>query len=103
MQPTVEGISSVSKMLRSSADPSFGSRLSSEAEAILHRWSAIIELSRQHTAKLSVAIKETRELLADIAAINAWLNDVTTAHLSCEFVVHSEVELGQFISNFQVE
>jgi len=102
MQPTVEGISSVSKMLRAQADPSFEIRLNSEVEMILGRWSSIIELSQQHTAKLSAAITETRALFSDISVLDSGLDDILNGHLSCELVVHSEVELGQFISSFQV-
>lgn len=102
MQPTVEGITSVSKMLCSNANPSFEARLKSEVELILGRWSSIIELSQQHTAKLSASITETRGLFSDIAALDSSLEDILNGHLSCELVVHSEVELGQFISNFQV-
>ena len=102
MQPTVEAITEVSRNLRSQADPSFSSRLQAEVDQTLGRWSAIIELSRQHTGKLSSAIEETRVLFNDIGSLDSWLDDIKAGHLSCELVVHNEVELGQYISNFQV-
>jgi hypothetical protein len=89
-------------MLRSNADPSFGARMDSDVDAILRRWSAIIDLAAQHTAKLSSAIGDTRSMFAEIVALESWLDDIMAAHLSCELIVHNEVELGQFISNFQV-
>jgi hypothetical protein len=76
--------------------------MDSDVEAILRRWTAIIDLAGQHTAKLSSAISDTRGLFAEIAALESWLDDIMAAHLSCELIVHNEVELGQFISNFQV-
>lgn len=102
MQPTVESIESVSVSLRSSAEPSFGDRLKSDVETVLARWAATIELARRHTAGLTGAVADTRALFADLGTLDSALDDIQAAHLSCELIVHNEVELGQYINNFQV-
>jgi len=102
MQPTVDGIVSVSAVLRSHANPLFAGRLQGDVEAMRTRWSVVIETSRQHTSRLTAAVDDTRTTFDRVAVLEAWLDDVTDAHLSREYTVHSEAELQQFTSTFQV-
>jgi len=102
MQPTVDGIVSVSAVLLSHANPLFAGRLQADVEAMRSRWTAVIETSRQHTARLTAAVDDTRATLDRLAALEAWLDDVTLNHLSREYTVHSDAELHQFTNNFQV-
>ena len=102
MQPTVDGIVSVSAVLRSHANPLFAGRLQADVEATRTRWTAVIETSRQHTARLTTALDDTRETFDRVAALEAWLDDVTHTHLTREYTVHSDAELQQCTSNFQV-
>jgi len=101
MQPTVDGIVSVAAVLRSHANPLFAERLQADVEAMSKRWTAVIDASRQHTARLTVAVDQTRAAFDQVAALEAWLDDVTRAHLTREYTVHSDLELQQFTNNFQ--
>jgi len=102
MQPTVDGIVSVSAVLRSHANALFAGRLQSDVEAMRTRWTAVIDTARQHTARLTSAVDETRAIFDRVAALEAWLDDVTRGHLTREYTVHSDAELQQFTNNFQV-
>jgi len=102
MQPTVDGIVSVSAVLRSHANPLFAGRLQTDVEAMRTRWAAIIEASRQHTARLTAAVDDARATFDRVALLETWLDDVTHAHLTREYTVHSDTELQQFTTNFQV-
>jgi len=61
-----------------------------------------MEAARRHTDRLTAAVDDVRAALDRIAALEAWLDDVTHAHLSREYTVHSDAELQQFTDNFQV-
>jgi len=102
MQPTVDGIVSASTVLRSHANPLFAGHLQADVGAMRTRWTAVIETSRQHTARLTAAVDDTRAMFDRVGALEAWLDDVTHAHLTREYTVHSDAELQQFTSNFQV-
>jgi len=102
MQPTVDGIVSVSAVLRSHANPLFAGRLQADVGTMRTRWASVIETSRQHTARLTAAVDDTRATFDRIAALEAWLDDVTHTHLTREYTVHSDAELQQFTGNFQV-
>ena len=102
MQPTVDEIVSVSAVLRSRASPSFAGHLQADVGSMRTRWAAVMDASRRHTARLTAAVDEARAAFDRLAALEAWLDDVTHAHLSREYTVHSDAELQQFTNNFQV-
>jgi len=102
MQPTVDGIMSVSAVLRSHAEPQFAGHLLADVDSLRTRWAGVIESSRQHTARLTAAVEETRSAFERVAALETWLDDVSHSHLTREYTVHSDVELQQFTNNFQV-
>jgi len=102
MQSTVDGIMSASAVLRSHAIPLFAGRLQTDVEAMRKRWANVIDMSRQHTVKLTAAVDDTRATFDRVAVLEAWLDDVTHTHLTREYTVHSDAELQQFTGNFQV-
>lgn len=102
MQPTVDGIVSVSAVLRSHANPLFAGRLQADVETMRTRWAAVIETARKHTERLTAAVDDTRATFDRVAALEAWLDDVTHAHLTREYTVHSDAELQQCTASFQV-
>ena len=102
MQPTVDGIVSASSSLRAHAAPTFAGHLQADVGSLRTRWAAVIDASRRHTARLTAAVDDTRAAVDGVAALDAWLDDVTHAHLSREYTVHTDDELHTFTDNFQV-
>jgi len=102
MQPTVDGIVSVSAVLRSHAEPAFSGHLQADVGSLRTRWAAVADTARRHSERLAAAVDETRAAWDRLGGVEAWCDDVSRASLSREYTVHSDDELHQFTDNFHV-
>jgi len=102
MQPTVDGIVSVSAVLRSHAEPDFSGHLQADVGSLRTRWAAVADTARRHSERLAAAVDETHAAWDRLGGVEAWCDDVSRASLSREYTVHSDDELHQFTDNFHV-